>query len=227
MPLIQWASRPCHIVRGRQAKQRPPPPVEKRRANDRLRLRRLTSGGPPAKAALREARWRSGYAEDCKSLHAGSIPARASTFPPALSISGRRRPESGRFGARGALRRVVRLSSNSMTKPTARDVPSAAVRPRQADRSKARCAGSQLCYCFAQGERASWASSRGSWNSRRPHRRPGRRRGGQLCAADGRRRCRRRRFRSEGSVPARPSASAPGQPITATAMPIGSRIWRS
>ena len=25
------------------------------------------------------ARWRSGYAEDCKSLHAGSIPARAST----------------------------------------------------------------------------------------------------------------------------------------------------
>ncbi len=26
-----------------------------------------------------EARWRSGYAEDCKSLHAGSIPARAST----------------------------------------------------------------------------------------------------------------------------------------------------
>ena len=24
------------------------------------------------------ARWRSGYAEDCKSLHAGSIPARAS-----------------------------------------------------------------------------------------------------------------------------------------------------
>ena len=27
------------------------------------------------------ARWRSGYAEDCKSLHAGSIPARASTSP--------------------------------------------------------------------------------------------------------------------------------------------------
>ena len=26
-----------------------------------------------------EARWRSGDAEDCKSLHAGSIPARAST----------------------------------------------------------------------------------------------------------------------------------------------------
>src|SRR5437868_8855138 len=26
------------------------------------------------------ARWRSGYAEDCKSLHAGSIPARASTL---------------------------------------------------------------------------------------------------------------------------------------------------
>jgi hypothetical protein len=30
------------------------------------------------KRALSPARWRSGYAEDCKSLHAGSIPARAS-----------------------------------------------------------------------------------------------------------------------------------------------------
>lgn len=27
------------------------------------------------------ARWRSGYAEDCKSLYAGSIPARASSLP--------------------------------------------------------------------------------------------------------------------------------------------------
>src|SRR4051812_45301238 len=34
----------------------------------------------PKHAAL-PARWRSGYAEDCKSLHAGSIPARASTHP--------------------------------------------------------------------------------------------------------------------------------------------------
>src|SRR5437868_14088473 len=37
------------------------------------------------------ARWRSGYAEDCKSLHAGSIPARASKLsadclPPRLII---------------------------------------------------------------------------------------------------------------------------------------------
>ena len=31
------------------------------------------------KAPPSSARWRSGYAEDCKSLHAGSIPARAST----------------------------------------------------------------------------------------------------------------------------------------------------
>lgn len=30
--------------------------------------------------SLSEARWRSGYAEDCKSLHAGSIPARASNI---------------------------------------------------------------------------------------------------------------------------------------------------
>ena len=27
-----------------------------------------------------EASWRSGYAEDCKSLHPGSIPGEASTF---------------------------------------------------------------------------------------------------------------------------------------------------
>src|SRR3546814_13639640 len=32
-----------------------------------------------------EARWRSGYAEDCKSLHAGSIPARASKLVPQIS----------------------------------------------------------------------------------------------------------------------------------------------
>ena len=32
----------------------------------------------PPKRLLSPARWRSGYAEDCKSLHAGSIPARAS-----------------------------------------------------------------------------------------------------------------------------------------------------
>jgi hypothetical protein len=40
--------------------------------------RRLTAKPiPPISPAA--ARWRSGYAEDCKSLHAGSIPARAST----------------------------------------------------------------------------------------------------------------------------------------------------
>ena len=33
----------------------------------------------PQPRGVGEARWRSGYAEDCKSLHAGSIPARAST----------------------------------------------------------------------------------------------------------------------------------------------------
>jgi hypothetical protein len=29
----------------------------------------------------RTASWRSGYAEDCKSLHPGSIPGEASNFP--------------------------------------------------------------------------------------------------------------------------------------------------
>src|SRR4029079_7754042 len=39
----------------------------------------LRADRPFARARTRaEARWRSGYAEDCKSLHAGSIPARAS-----------------------------------------------------------------------------------------------------------------------------------------------------
>ena len=33
-----------------------------------------------ASAGLSEASWRSGYAEDCKSLHPGSIPGEASTF---------------------------------------------------------------------------------------------------------------------------------------------------
>ena len=40
----------------------------------------LTRRAPSRQSAsLSPARWRSGYAEDCKSLHAGSIPARAST----------------------------------------------------------------------------------------------------------------------------------------------------
>jgi hypothetical protein len=53
---------------------------------------------PRAKArASPAARWRSGYAEDCKSLHAGSIPARASTTsgfydPQGSSISGEKVP---------------------------------------------------------------------------------------------------------------------------------------
>src|SRR4029079_770883 len=42
---------------------------------------RLTIEGRPTIAPLPLARWRSGYAEDCKSLQPGSIPARASTFP--------------------------------------------------------------------------------------------------------------------------------------------------
>ena len=37
------------------------------------------ASGPHSLGARLPARWRSGYAEDCKSLHAGSIPARAST----------------------------------------------------------------------------------------------------------------------------------------------------
>ena len=32
-----------------------------------------------------EASWRSGYAEDCKSLYGGSIPSEASRFPRGLS----------------------------------------------------------------------------------------------------------------------------------------------
>ena len=45
------------------------------------------------------ARWRSGYAEDCKSLHAGSIPARASTqfrdLYQSLSLFRKRRDSAG------------------------------------------------------------------------------------------------------------------------------------
>src|SRR5690606_7242956 len=47
----------------------------RRQANGRCAPR------PHSLGARVPARWRSGYAEDCKSLHAGSIPARASTFP--------------------------------------------------------------------------------------------------------------------------------------------------
>src|SRR5262249_40304940 len=47
------------------------------------------------KAALAfPARWRSGYAEDCKSLHAGSIPARASISMHAVT-RGQGRKRSG------------------------------------------------------------------------------------------------------------------------------------
>ena len=38
----------------------------------------LTGGGQAGIPAGREASWRSGYAEDCKSLHPGSIPGEAS-----------------------------------------------------------------------------------------------------------------------------------------------------
>ena len=34
------------------------------------------------------ASWRSGYAEDCKSLHPGSIPGEASIYSSFLQISG-------------------------------------------------------------------------------------------------------------------------------------------
>ena len=47
----------------------------------RARLQDYIARNSARAAALAplSARWRSGYAEDCKSLHAGSIPARAST----------------------------------------------------------------------------------------------------------------------------------------------------
>src|SRR5690606_28852133 len=48
---------------------------------------------PHALGAPVPARWRSGYAEDCKSLHAGSIPARASTFPNLLPARQKNTPE--------------------------------------------------------------------------------------------------------------------------------------
>lgn len=44
----------------------------------RLRCTLFWSSSPIPGERRDEARWRSGYAEDCKSLHAGSIPARAS-----------------------------------------------------------------------------------------------------------------------------------------------------
>src|SRR6185312_4415364 len=58
------------------------------------------SGGRGLTAKLRTrqrprspaARWRSGYAEDCKSLHAGSIPARASKILTKTNISQRLTP---------------------------------------------------------------------------------------------------------------------------------------
>ncbi len=43
------------------------------------KLRTLVDGAQKTSEIRAVARWRSGYAEDCKSLHAGSIPARAST----------------------------------------------------------------------------------------------------------------------------------------------------
>lgn len=45
----------------------------------KVRTRVLTGGEKPSICAA-TARWRSGYAEDCKSLHPGSIPGRASRF---------------------------------------------------------------------------------------------------------------------------------------------------
>jgi hypothetical protein len=52
---------------------------------DRFRMTRL--GVPPRRThiAAAEASWRSGYAEDCKSLHPGSIPGEASNFSPQIN----------------------------------------------------------------------------------------------------------------------------------------------
>ena len=51
-----------------------------------MRLGRLTAFSPQPigtgwNAGSNEASWRSGYAEDCKSLHPGSIPGEASNTP--------------------------------------------------------------------------------------------------------------------------------------------------
>ena len=40
------------------------------------------------------ASWRSGYAEDCKSLYGGSIPSEASNLDRALSYAAARAPSS-------------------------------------------------------------------------------------------------------------------------------------
>ena len=50
----------------------------------RMAVPRLTQNNPqpieaPWNAGSDEASWRSGYAEDCKSLHPGSIPGEASS----------------------------------------------------------------------------------------------------------------------------------------------------
>ncbi len=96
---------------------------------DRTRDRQY-SFSPPAKA-----RWESGYPEDCKSLHAGSIPARASKRPsggamrrltaytilvPYLNRM-RRRPSTGNRRRRRlpvyAMRSGMRLSDANPTWP--------------------------------------------------------------------------------------------------------------
>jgi hypothetical protein len=41
----------------------------------------LQAGIYKQESTISEARWQSGYAADCKSVNAGSIPTRASNFP--------------------------------------------------------------------------------------------------------------------------------------------------
>ena len=81
MPVIQLAFKTDHIarVRLRQAELTAARRIAMSADPRKVRSKRLTSQGHPPISALREARWRSGYVGDCKSPHAGSIPARAST----------------------------------------------------------------------------------------------------------------------------------------------------
>ncbi len=52
------------------------------------------SRAPPVDHGASEASWRSGYAEDCKSLHPGSIPGEASITNPALCLTWAKGPDA-------------------------------------------------------------------------------------------------------------------------------------
>ena len=54
---------------------------------DRIPGRAYTTALRSVAQKLIEVRWQSGYAEDCKSLYVGSIPARTSIYSSYLQIS--------------------------------------------------------------------------------------------------------------------------------------------